>query len=601
MTASGRASALGRLPQALVLCALIYPFQPLRALGIDHLYSLGVPTVLGFWALLLERPLQWFGLPRELMVLLAVVVALAALRWSVTRSLALLVCVPALVLQAYLLFLGVAAAPALFLTGCLLLVGLPLLEPPLGNQDPPSDARLRGWEVALLAGGALFFGLVLQGVGDRVLDSVAAGIGAASGALGAGWHLVLAGLGVTTSFLAMRAHGRGLLGAVGAVFVAGGVDRWVGPGYGVMASLACAPLLVFGLRSYLRRGFEPLGSWPLWPPFLSAALVPWTFIALVCAGQAYLFGAWDCGRLDGGARRITTTPGAFQALPYPDGERVLVSHRDAERVVLHRIADGDVLAELDVSGLLDGRTWSKVAPEVLTWTPWGVGVVLSVPDGKVMNPVLLLQPDTLEILRRNDGVLCDELTDLAVHSREPLLVAGCPTGGSEEQGLIYLDPASLEEVDRQVTPGFQPDRFDFVPGGTSVFWTSMIGGAPGLFDTATGEGRTSLFEGDLNLDVAVTPDGETGLATRYLFGEVVHYSLDSLAPVARTRVGYGARAVGCGGDACYVASAVTGQLHRILPTDRQDRWYVGGHVRRVDVDEAGAAFLSGDCGLVEVR
>ena len=589
---------LGRLLQVLVLGAVLYPLQPLRYPGIDHLYSVGVRQVLGFWSGLLEGPLQWFGLPAELMVVLAAAAAALALRWTGTRRLAVLAAVPVLVFQGYLLFVGVSAAPALFLTGSLLVFALPRLEPAL----QPSAERvglLRGWEVALLAGGALSFGLVLQGVGDRTLDAVAVGVGAASGALGGGWHVLLAGLGLSSLGLAWRSGE--VRGSVLAIAVAAVADSWVGPGYGLAAAIACGPLAALAVRAYLRRGFRPLESWTFWPPQLSAALVPWTLLAVLCAAQAYLFGAWDCGRLSPGVRQITTTPGAFQALPYPDGERVLVSQRDAQRLSLHRVEDGEVLAELDVSGLLEGRTWSKLGPEVLAWTPWGVGVVLSVPDPEVMNPVLLIDPDDLTIIRRSDSVDCFELTDLAPHSREPLLVAGCPEGRAESLGLVYLDPESLEEVGRQVVVGFQPDRFEFVPGGTSIFWTNLIGGAPGLFDTATGEGRTSTHEGGLNLDVAVTSDGQTGLVSRYLLGDLVHHSLRTLAPTARSRVGYGARAVGCGGEACYVASAVTGQLHRILPEERRAHWFVGGHVRRIDVSDAGAAFLSGDCGLVEVR
>ena len=56
-----------------------------------------------------------------------------------------------------------------------------------------------------------------------------------------------------------------------------------------------------------------------------------------------------------------------------------------------------------------------------------------------------------------------------------------------------------------------------------------------------------------------------------------------------------------GAGHCYVSSAGTGQVHRLLPSGQEQDWFVGGPIRRIEFGVDAAACLAGDSGLVEVR
>ena len=599
MSARATASLRSRAPQLLALALVLYPASGLHHPRLDYLYSEGGRLAMDLVDLLTGRLLALFPLPHELLLPLAALCAVVARPWVPWPRLRGAAALPAIALELFVVFLGAAIAPAAALVGLGALLLLPggLVE----------DHRLRWWELASLVVAVVLLALVLQGVGDVTLDSLAAGFGALSSRLGSAWQAVAVSLGLGVLGWELWREGapqRRRAGvAVGALIVLPLLDRVLGPGFGIGPSVASAALINAGAAAYRRRGFRPLAPWAPAPPLVARALLPWAFVGLVATSQGYLFGAWDCGAVDRaeGVRRLSDAPGAFQALLYPDGERVLVSYRAAERLVLYAVDSGRALAELDVAEVLDGESWARVGPEILVWTPHGVAAILSVPDREVGNPLLLLDPDTLTVRRRSADVDCEEITDLVPVSGDQLLGI-CPSASADEaiDALIRLDAATLRELDR-VPLEVSIDRFALLPGEEQGLWTALTEGGPHLFDLRTGTEQVNDNPGGFTFDLALGDGGRVAFVSRYLFGEVLRYDPPSLEARSRQRVGYGARALGCGGGRCYVASAVTGRLHRVWPPGQPGSWPVGGHARRMAVSREGVAYVAGDCGLVEVR
>lgn len=523
------------------------------------------------------------------------------------RSLAVVVSLVALPGALVLLTLGFALSPGLFVV-----LSMYALWATRHRTDAPRPARSTPLAILLLGGVTIWSAMVMYGA-EEYYDPVIAGFTSLSRSLGPGWPVLLGVAAALVFGVPPRPH-RDLPAIVVVIGLGWLGDQVAGPRLG-LASVAIVSLAVVGVLRKLEGRLPGLyDSWGPSPDRLVSSLAPWAVIAAGCVAQAYLLGAWDCGRVARAEGTTIVEPrrGGFQGLPLSDGQRIAVSYREQQRLVLLQLADGQELASIDVADAyrpFAPEPFGAVGPEVLLELPQGRLVILLDVAGQAPGAALLLEDAGLTVLAAQTELDCEELTDavwlpgidrVAVACNGPAASADSGTGGSPRAvwpgGVVLLRPQDLS-VDRMVpVPGL--DALVRSPQQGQVAGTSIYDLAPRVIDLGSGDVQTGPSVGGLSMGFGA--NSGSFLATRYLAGRTVFFDLSTLTGHTSLRTGVGSRALACDGK-CLMSNAMTGVLQNVKEGGSGPPRMVGGHVRRLAFHPTNGDVLAcGDCGLVRV-
>ncbi|MCP4872123.1 MAG: hypothetical protein GY898_25740 [Proteobacteria bacterium] len=519
---------------------------PIRAVGFlaaETLWTLGLAA--------LEAP----GLTAALLVAVGIAGGFLVRRMpSADAPLRSIAALPLLALTAFLLVEAIALAP-LVLTILFGTAAAAMLTAEEAGKGADGEAE-PPWP--LLIGLALGGGLILAATHtflDPVLELSAAGVGAASRAIGPVWKPLVGGA---------------------ALVAAGGAGKLLGD-----AGFDWAPL---ALR----------------PDRLLGSMLGWTAAAALTIAYTFGTGTWDCGAVDRDERVELLAPdrGGFTAVRVASD--IVVSLRDASELLVINAAGVVRRGEL--------RTWlpqradaDRLRPEVLL--PVGgsrVLVLANDPAPGVAAAAVLIDLSTADTLAAVPTLECTEATDAVLDPDGVHLWVACPgyrsPGGDWVATLEKRRVSDLGLVSRTELPDTGIDRIVLGPDG------ALFAANPGL----TAPARLALTDPpkvevrglvipDIVLDLAAPGDGTVRVA-RYTSGEVLTLDAQSLRRRTATRIGWGTRALLCDGDGCAAASAITGLLTDV---DSGETVRLGGHVRRLTRDVDGRFGLAAsDCGVM---
>jgi hypothetical protein len=577
----------------LLLCVLAPAAEPIRAVAFraaEVLWTLGLVA--------LEAPVIAAAAG---LVLIGGGAAVVRRRPDWEDKLAAAVAIPVLLAPTFVLVQATSLHPGLFVAAAAgLIAGAAGAGRTLPEQLAPTAASWRS--LALLGIGGVVVLATTHTFGDGLLDAGAAAAGSGSRLFGRAWGPAWA-LGAVAAAVLARTSPDAVVVAVAAGIAATAAEgrgleggaAIAGPGF-VVAAAAAGKLLG-------ERGFDPLALKTMHPRRLLGALVPWTAAAALVTAHGFLFGAWDCGKVDRDTRVTVLAQdiGGFAAVPM--GDYVVASRRRAgELVVVGR--EGGVWRTPVTDWFPDRPDADQLRPEALL--PVGDGLVLVLansPSPGVDAGAAIVDVASRQAVAAVPELECTEATDAVLSADAAVVYLACPgwtgAGGTHVGSIERRRVSDLTLVDRTMLPGYGIDRLVATPSGRQI-----LGANPGRTalawleidpDGSLGAGVRGQTINDIVLDIAVAGDGVVR-ATRYLRGDVVELGADRLMPTGATRIGWGARALLCDEAGCAAASSITGRLERL---DGTSSIPLGGHVRRLVPDADGRFGLAAsDCGIV---
>ena len=351
-------------------------------------------------------------------------------------------------------------------------------------------------------------------------------------------------------------------------------------------------------------GFAPLRLLHPDPRRLLARVLLWALLGVNTAAVHYLGTMWECDhgqRPHPAVRRISAEAGAFSMATTMDGQRLLASLREPQRLVSVDLARAETRTLLSLAGGEGtGHLFSWQEPENLLRLQGGGFLLLrAMSDDQERNVVAVLdgEGEFKQYLARPRAGVSDMVSD----GQGRLYLS------TEFQGQVFvLDARTLALLDTVHWPGAETNRVLVAPNQGRMFslglWSDPM---LRVMELSSKREVGALDVGTLSWDMAHDPGTRRVFVPKFITGKVLVIDDRRLTIEQRWPAGFGARAVRLDPRLrlLYVGAmyASTVTVFNADSGQRLLQLRLGGHIKGLHLEpKTHRVYVGCDCGIFEI-